>query len=81
MGSGKVYLLFLLMQTLLPQAPATASTRSTGLHFFFSSFSFSFFFFSLFFSLFLFLSIFYLFSFLSSFNIFACPHQALGRNK
>jgi hypothetical protein len=78
MGSGKVYLLFLLMQTLLPQAPATASTRSTGLHFFFSSFlflfpfSFSFFFFSIFYPL----------SFLPSFNIFVCPLQGHeGRNK
>jgi hypothetical protein len=54
------------MQTLLPLAPATASTRSTGLPFFFSSFSFPFLFLffasSLFF--FFFLSIFY-FLFLS----------------
>jgi hypothetical protein len=34
------------MQTLLPPAPATASTRSTGLPFFFPSFPFSFFLFS-----------------------------------
>jgi hypothetical protein len=32
------------MQTLLPPAPATASTRSTGLPLFFSSFPFSFYF-------------------------------------
>jgi hypothetical protein len=50
-----------LMQTLLPQAPATASTRFTGLPLFFSSFPFFLF---LFLSLFLFLfSIFFLFLF------------------
>jgi hypothetical protein len=37
---------FLLMQTLLPPAPASASTRSTGLPFFFPSFPFFFFLFS-----------------------------------
>jgi hypothetical protein len=69
------------MQTLLPQAPATASTRSTGLPLFFPfPFSFSFplpFSFSLFFSLFFFffLPIFYLFSFLPSFNIFGRPFR------
>jgi hypothetical protein len=64
-GEGLFAMSFLLMQTLLPQAPATASTRFTGLPFFFSSsfpFPFLFLFFasSLFF--FFFLSIF-LFSF------------------
>jgi hypothetical protein len=69
MGLGKVYLLFLLMQTLLPQAPASASTRFTGLPFFFSYlFSFPFFFY---FSLLLF-SFFYLF-FLFSFFIIPFP--------
>jgi hypothetical protein len=63
---------FWLMQTLLPQAPATASTRSTGLPFFFSFFfPFPFFIFRFFSFLFFFLSIFYLF--LPSFNIFAHP--------
>jgi hypothetical protein len=56
------------MQTLLPQAPATASTRSTGLPFFFSSFSFPFLF--LFFasslSFFFFLSIYFFSFFISS---------------
>jgi hypothetical protein len=69
MGLGKVYLLFWLMQTLLPQAPATASTRSTGLPFFFSSFSFPFLF--LFFAsslyFFFFLSTIFYFLFLSPF--------------
>jgi hypothetical protein len=41
-GEGLFAMSFLLMQTLLPPAPATASTRSTGLPLFFSS-SFSFF--------------------------------------
>jgi len=64
------------MQTLLPPAPATASTRSTGLPFFFPSFPFSFFLFPF--------SFFFLFFISStsfpSFNIFACPHQDEGRN-
>jgi len=81
MGSGKVYLLFWLMQTLLPPATATASTRFTGLPFlfsfylyFYSSFSYSFFF-SFFFSFFIFLFLFFFFSlsfffFLSIFYFF-----------
>jgi hypothetical protein len=83
MGLGKVYLLFLLMQTLLPQAPATASTRSTGLPFLFffylhfsSSFFFSFFlpFFLFYFSFFLFSSSFFFLSiFLFSFFIIPFP--------
>jgi hypothetical protein len=54
-GEGLFAMSFWLMQTLLPPAPATASTRSTGLpflfllpllfFFFFSSFFFPFFFF------------------------------------
>jgi hypothetical protein len=77
------------MQTLLPQAPATASTRFTGLPLlfllpllfsFFFSFPFSFFIFRLFSFLFLFsfyffiFFFFYLLSFLSSF-IFGRPFR------
>jgi hypothetical protein len=76
------------MQTLLPPATATASTRFTGLPllflfpllFFFFSFPFSFFIFLFSLSFFFFLSIFYFFillfyllSFLPSFNIFGRP--------
>jgi hypothetical protein len=45
-GEGLFAMSFLLMQTLLPPATSTASTRSTGLPFFFPSFPFSFFLFS-----------------------------------
>jgi hypothetical protein len=80
MGLGKDYLLFWLMQTLLPQAPATASTRSTGLPFLFffylhfsSSFFFSFFlpFFLFYFSFFLFSSSFF---FLFFYFLFLLSH-------
>jgi hypothetical protein len=74
------------MQTLLPQAPATASIRSTGLPFFFFFFFFSFFYFSLllfpfsFFFLF-FIFFFYPLSFLPSFDIFVRPFRGReGRN-
>jgi len=72
---------FLLMQTLLPPATATASTRSTGLPFLFLlPFSFAFIFPLLFPILFsfpfsFFILFFYLFSFLSSFNIFGHPFR------
>jgi hypothetical protein len=66
MGLGKDYLLFLLMQTLLPQAPAIASTRFTGLPFFFP---FIFTFLLFFFPFFFFLSIFYFFIFSPSFPL------------
>jgi len=57
------------MQTLLPQAPATASTRFTGLPFFFYLLFLFLFPFSFFPYLFLFSFYFYPFSFLPSFNI------------
>jgi hypothetical protein len=74
---------FWLMQILLPQAPATASTRSTGLPLFFSSFSFpslflffaSSLFFFFFLSIFLFSFFYYPLSFLPSFNIFVRPFR------
>jgi len=68
---------FLLMQTLLPPATATASTRSTGLPFLFLlPFSFAFTFPILFsFPFSFFILFFYLFSFLSSFNIFGHPFR------
>jgi hypothetical protein len=64
-GEGLFAMSFLLMQTLLPQAPATASTRSTGLPllFFSSLFFLSFFYFSLL----LFSFSFFFLSFISSF--------------
>jgi hypothetical protein len=75
-GEGLFAMSFWLMQTLLPPAPASASTRFTGLPFFFYLlFLFlSFFYFSLllftfsFFFLF-FIFFFYSLSFLPSFNI------------
>jgi len=57
------------MQTLLPQAPATASTRFTGLPFFFYLLFLFLFPFSFFPYLFLFSFYFFPFSFLPSFNI------------
>jgi hypothetical protein len=71
-GEGLFAMSFLLMQTLLPPAPATASTRSTGLpllfllallFFFFSSFFFLFFIFRFFSFLFLFSFYFFIFLF------------------
>jgi len=74
-GEGLFAMNFWLMQTLLPQAPATASTRFTGLPFpfllpllflfFFLFFSFPFLFFACSLFFFFFLSI-YFFLFLSS---------------
>jgi hypothetical protein len=89
-GEGLFAMSFLLMQTLLPPAPASASTRFTGLPFFFSFtftsllfsllffFPFSFFIFRFFSFLFLFsfyFLFFYLPSFLPSFNIFGRPFR------
>jgi hypothetical protein len=95
-GEGLFAMSFLLMQTLLPQAPATASTRSTGLpflfllpllFFYFFLFFFLSFFLFLFFasslSFFFFLAIFlffYLLSFLPSF-IYFCSPFARARGK
>ena len=65
-GEGLFAMSFWLMQTLLPQAPATASTRFTGLPFFFSfllPLLFLFFFLFFFLSLFIFLFFFFLFPF------------------
>jgi hypothetical protein len=65
-GEGLFAMSFLLMQTLLPPATATASTRFTGLPFFFPSFPFSFFLFSFsFFPSSFSLSFFFFFYFLS----------------
>jgi hypothetical protein len=75
-GEGLFAMSFWLMQTLLPPAPATASTRSTGLpllfllpllFFFFSSFFFLFFIFRFFPFLFSFYLFFYFFIFSPSF--------------
>jgi hypothetical protein len=82
MGLGKVYLLFLLMQTLLPQAPATASTRfyrATFLFLFLFFFPFSYLFSSFFLFLSSFLDLLFL-SFLPSF-IYFCSPFARARGK
>jgi hypothetical protein len=78
-GEGLSAMSFLLMQTLLPPATATASTRSTGLPFLFSftftflllfSFPFSFF-------IFRFFSFLFLFSFYFLFSFFIIPFSFL----